>query len=103
MDYWWLHLFTEFAFFSKWSGTLRPSDIADSLPLETQKMVVETRGEAATEAREMLKAPNAIFYISFSCGDDPATGELANYRAVVRKTMDGKPGHMSLEARCWGI
>lgn len=89
MDSWWLHLFTEFAFFSKWTGTLNPKTIADSLPLKTQKMVVETLGEAAIEPREMLKTENAIFYISFSYGDDPATGGIANYSAVVRKAMDG--------------
>ncbi|KFK33299.1 hypothetical protein AALP_AA6G357000 [Arabis alpina] len=103
LDHWWLHLFTEFAFFSKWSAALRPADIADSLPLKTRKMVVETRGETAMEPREMLNAPNAIFYIKFCCENDPATGGLANYKAVVRKTMDGKPGHMRLEARCWTV
>lgn len=99
----WLHLFTEFAFYTKWSICLTPYEIAECLPLEIQKVVVETRGEAETEPRDKLKAANAIFYISFECGDDPITGDLANYRAVVRKTMDGKPEHMRLDVRCWSI
>ncbi|XP_010436768.1 PREDICTED: UPF0725 protein At4g29550-like [Camelina sativa] len=100
---WWLHLFTEFAFYTKWSKLLALDAIAECLPLETQKVVVETRGEAETEPREKLKAANAILYISFECGNDPITGNVANYRAIVRKTMDGKQGHMRLEVRCWSI
>lgn len=102
-DNWWLHLFTEFAFYTKWYGKLRPRDVADCLPLETQNVVVETRGDAEREPLEKLKAANAVFYISFKCGDDPLTREVASYRAVVRKVMDGKPGHMCLEVNCWSI
>ncbi|KAL1210665.1 hypothetical protein V5N11_006978 [Cardamine amara subsp. amara] len=100
-DNWWLHLFSEFAFYTKWYENLGPSEVADSLPLVTQKVIVETRGEAEREPREKLKAANAVFYISFVCGDDPLTREVTSYRAVVRKTMDGKPGHMRLEVNCW--
>ncbi|KAL1210595.1 hypothetical protein V5N11_006912 [Cardamine amara subsp. amara] len=95
----WLHLFTEFAFYTKWNLCLTPEEITESLPLEISEVVVET--EAPREKK--LKAANAIFYISFKCDDDPLTGEVANYRAVVRKTMDGKPEHMRLDARCWSI
>ncbi|XP_023635370.1 UPF0725 protein At3g44770-like [Capsella rubella] len=81
-----------------------PDDIAECLPLEIQKVVVETRGDQAeTEPCEKLKAANAIFYVSFGCRNDPVTGKEANYRGVVRKTMDGKPGHMRLEVICWSI
>ncbi|ESQ54241.1 hypothetical protein EUTSA_v10027039mg [Eutrema salsugineum] len=100
----WLHLFTEFAFYTKWRGLLDPKDIAECVELDPQEVVVETRGEEAeTETRDKLKAPNAIFYISFQCADDPETDGLVNYRAVVRKAMDGKPGHMRLEVKCWSI
>ncbi|KAG7545686.1 Protein MS5 [Arabidopsis suecica] len=92
-----LHLFAEFAFYKKWCLQFWPEDIAGCLPLDIQKVVVETGGEAETEPREKLKAANAIFYISFQCVYDPVTGEEADYRAVVRKTMDGKPGHIRLE------
>ncbi|KAG7540981.1 Protein MS5 [Arabidopsis thaliana x Arabidopsis arenosa] len=92
-----LHLFAEFAFYKKWCLQFWPEDIAGCLPLDIQKVVVETRGEVETEPREKLKAANAIFYISFQCVYDPVTGEEADYRAVVRKTMDGKPGHIRLE------
>lgn len=95
----WLHLFTEFAFYTKWNLCLTLSEITESLPLEISEVVVET--EAPREKK--LKAANAIFYISFKCDDDPLTGEVANYRAVVRKTMDGKPEHMRLDVRCWSI
>ncbi|CAH8277132.1 unnamed protein product [Arabidopsis lyrata] len=50
---WWLLLFSEFAFYTKWSGTLRPRDAVECLPLETQKVVVETQGKAETEPREL--------------------------------------------------
>ncbi|EFH46720.1 hypothetical protein ARALYDRAFT_915733 [Arabidopsis lyrata subsp. lyrata] len=95
-----LHLFAEFAFYKKWCQRFWPEDIAGCLPLVIQKVVVKTRGEAETEPPERLKAANAIFYICFKCVYDPVTGEEANYRAVVRKTMDGKPGHMRLEVIC---
>ena len=78
------------------------------LPLELNKVVVETLEDYTTEAREKLKADNAIFYISYKCSTDPFSVTLSGYPhlsttlagdhlAVVRKTMDGKPEHMSLE------
>lgn len=61
-------------------------------------MVVETHGgEGEKEPSDKLNAANAIFYISFECVEDPTIG---HYTAVVRKTMDGKPGHMRLEVTC---
>ncbi|KAJ4913565.1 UPF0725 protein [Raphanus sativus] len=94
----WLTLLTEFAFFTKWNGPLSPAEIEDCRPLITQHVVVETLdGEGEKEPRDKLNAANAIFYISFECVEDPTIGR---YRAVVRKTMDGKPGHMRLEVTC---
>ncbi|CAH2077522.1 unnamed protein product [Thlaspi arvense] len=52
----WLQLLLEIAFFSKANRRLRAS-----LPLEMKKVVVENREEYTTEAREKLKADNAIF------------------------------------------
>ncbi|KAL0872962.1 hypothetical protein Bca101_022667 [Brassica carinata] len=93
----WLPLLTEFAFFTKWNGPLSPAEIEDCRPLITQRVVVETHGEGEKEPSDKLNAANAIFYISFECVEDPTIG---HYRAVVRKTMDGKPGHMRLEVTC---
>ncbi|KAJ0251699.1 hypothetical protein HA466_0126240 [Hirschfeldia incana] len=94
----WLTLLTEFAFFTKWNGPLSPGEIEECRPLITQHVVVETLGEEGEkEPRDKLNAANAIFYISFECVEDPTIGR---YRAVVRKTMDGKPGHMRLEVMC---
>ncbi|ESQ54245.1 hypothetical protein EUTSA_v10027170mg, partial [Eutrema salsugineum] len=102
-DNWWLPLFTELAFYTIWIGELTVTEIGDYAPLRPQEVVVETRGEeeAETEPRDKLKVANAIFYISFQCADDLENGGLGDYRAVVRKTMDGKPGHMRLEVICW--
>ena len=62
-------------------------------------MVVETLDEEGEkeQSSDKLNAANAIFYIIFECVEDPTIGR---YRAVVRKTMDGKPGHMRLEVTC---
>ncbi|KAJ0250867.1 hypothetical protein HA466_0132910 [Hirschfeldia incana] len=99
----WLQLLVEVAFFSKADRCLDAY-----LPLELNSVVVETLEDYTTEAREKLKADNAIFYISYKCCTDPSSVTLAGYPhllttltgdhlAVVRKTMDGKPEHMRLE------
>ncbi|KAL1210612.1 hypothetical protein V5N11_006928 [Cardamine amara subsp. amara] len=88
----WLHLLAEIAFYSKEGGSLRASP-----RLEIKKVVVETREEATREPRENLKADNAIFYISYKYNGDPSTGLAGDYKSIIRKTMDGKPGHMCLE------
>ncbi|XP_056847807.1 UPF0725 protein At5g63820-like isoform X2 [Raphanus sativus] len=86
----WLQLLMEVAFFSKANRRLDAY-----LPLELNSVVVETLED---EPRDKLKADNAIFYISYKCCADPCSTPLAgDHRAVVRKTMDGKPGHMCLE------
>ncbi|XP_019095903.1 PREDICTED: UPF0725 protein At4g29550-like [Camelina sativa] len=85
----WLHLFTEMAFFS--------IARADSPPLEINKVVVETKEDYITEAREKLHAKNAIFYISYKYKGDPSIGFTGDHRAIIRKTTDGEPEHMSFE------
>lgn len=88
----WLQLLMEVAFFSKADRCLDAY-----LPLELKNVVVETFEDYTTEPSEKLKADNAIFYISYKCCSDPSTPLAGDHRAVVRKTMDGKPGHMCLE------
>ncbi|OAO95937.1 hypothetical protein AXX17_AT5G63390 [Arabidopsis thaliana] len=64
-----------------------------------------------TEAREKLHAVNAIFYISYKCTGFPADHKpitwrsdfVGDHKAVIRKTMDGIPGHMSLEIAAKGF
>ncbi|KAF8081906.1 hypothetical protein N665_0858s0021 [Sinapis alba] len=99
----WLQLLMEVAFFSKADRCLDAY-----LPLELNSVVVETFEDYTTEAREKLKANNAIFYLSYKCCTHPSSVALSGYphssttlagdhHAVVRKTMDGKPEHMRLE------
>ncbi|XP_048593773.1 UPF0725 protein At5g63820 isoform X1 [Brassica napus] len=88
----WLQLLMEVAFFSKADRCLDAY-----LPLELNSVVVETLEDYTTEPSEKLKADNVIFYISYKCCSDPSTPLAGDHRAVVRKTMDGKPGHMCLE------
>lgn len=68
--------------------------------MDIKKVVIETKEEYTKEAREKLKAENAIFYISYRCtgGDESsARGLIGDHKAILRKTMDGKPGHMCIE------
>ncbi|CAA7048853.1 unnamed protein product [Microthlaspi erraticum] len=84
----WLHLFTEIAFYAK-------TTLEAYTPLEIKKVVIETKEEDTTEA---LKAGNAIYYVSYKCNDDdPSTGWPGDHKAIMRKTIDGKPEHMFLE------
>ncbi|CAH2077520.1 unnamed protein product [Thlaspi arvense] len=80
----WLHLFTEIAFYAK-KRRLLPA----SPPVEIEKVVVVTEEDTA-DAREKLRAKNAVFYISYKCEDE-------DHKATIRRTMDGKPEHMRLE------
>ncbi|CAF1712105.1 UPF0725 protein At5g63820-like isoform X1 [Brassica napus] len=86
----WLQLLMEVAFFSKADRCLDAY-----LPLELNSVVVETFED---KPRDKLMAINAIYYLSYKCCVDPCSTPLAgNHLAIIRKTMDGKPGHMSLE------
>ncbi|KAF2620749.1 hypothetical protein F2Q68_00041554 [Brassica cretica] len=80
----WLHLYAEFALFSH-SG----DDLSAYMPFEMKKVVVQTKEDMK------LKSGNAVFYLSFKPRGGPEC------RGIVRRTTDGKPGHMCLEARCW--
>ncbi|CAN6919322.1 unnamed protein product, partial [Brassica oleracea] len=86
----WLHLFTEIAFYSKTNNELTAPP-----PLEIEKVVVVTK-EDTEEGHEKLKAHNAIFYVSYKYNGE--SSEWArDHKAVIRKTMDRKPGHIYLE------
>ncbi|RID77878.1 hypothetical protein BRARA_A00750 [Brassica rapa] len=86
----WLYLFTEIAFYSKTKNVLTASP-----PLEIEKVVVVTK-EDTEEGHEKLKAQNAIFYVCYKYNGDYSEW-ARDHKAVIRKTMDGKPGHMYLE------
>ncbi|RID47166.1 hypothetical protein BRARA_I03786 [Brassica rapa] len=80
----WLYLYAEFALFSH-SG----DDLSAYMPFEMKKVVVQTKEDMK------LKSGNAVFYLSFKPRGGPEC------RGVVRRTTDGRHGHMCLEARCW--
>ncbi|CAL9244756.1 unnamed protein product [Arabidopsis halleri] len=83
----WLQLFMEMAFLQA------NPELMASPPLEINKVVVETKEDYITEAREKLHAENAIFYISYK----HIGVSSSDHKAIIRKTMDGIPEHMSLE------
>ncbi|KAG2249610.1 hypothetical protein Bca52824_089238 [Brassica carinata] len=85
-----LHLFTEIAFYSE-----RENVLTAPPPLKIEKVVVVTK-EDTEEGHEMLKAHNAIFYVSYKYNGEYSEW-ARDHKAVIRKTMDGKPGHMYLE------
>ncbi|CAH8366486.1 unnamed protein product [Eruca vesicaria subsp. sativa] len=91
----WLHMYAEFAFHYKWMA--HESNLRPFLPLEIKKVIVQTKEES--EPCMKLNANNAIFYIVFKGNGDPS-GAPVEYQAVVRKTMDGIPGHICLEVDC---
>ncbi|XP_009128337.1 UPF0725 protein At5g63820 isoform X1 [Brassica rapa] len=86
----WLHLFTEIAFYSKTNNELTAPP-----PLEIEKVVVVTT-EDTEEGHEKLKAQNAIFYVSYKYNGESSEW-ACDHKTVIRKTMDGKQGHMYLE------
>ncbi|KAJ0251696.1 hypothetical protein HA466_0126210 [Hirschfeldia incana] len=86
----WLHLFTEIAFYSK-----TKKKVTAPPPLEIEKVVVVTK-EDTEEGHEKLKAKDAVFYVSYKYIGE-YSGWARDHKAVIRKTMDGKPGHMYLE------
>ncbi|KAJ4873336.1 UPF0725 protein [Raphanus sativus] len=78
-------------------GQFYESELRPFLPLEIKKVIIQTKEESQPCMK--LKANNAIFYIIFKGNGDPS-GAPVEYRAVVRKTMDGIPGHICLEVDC---
>ncbi|XP_010489604.2 PREDICTED: UPF0725 protein At4g28920-like [Camelina sativa] len=93
----WLHMYAEFAFYSKSSSYT--TDLRPFLPLDIKKIIVQTLENREASPHMIDKATNAIFYISFKGNGDP-TGTPMEYQAIVRRTMDGMPGHICLEFDC---
>jgi uncharacterized protein (TIGR01572 family) len=84
----WLYLYAEVALFSK-----SAIDLSAYLPVEMKRVVVRTREEV--EPSMKLKSHNATFYMSFK------TRGGQDCRGIVRRTMDGRPQHMSLQVKSW--
>ncbi|CAH2058861.1 unnamed protein product [Thlaspi arvense] len=84
----WLYLYAEIAMFSE-----RASDLSAYLPVEMNKVVVRTREDV--EPSKKLKSKDATFYMSFKARGGPEC------RGIIRRTSDGRPRHMSLQAKCW--
>ncbi|XP_020869872.1 UPF0725 protein At5g63820 isoform X2 [Arabidopsis lyrata subsp. lyrata] len=87
----WLQLFMKMAFLQA------NPELMASPPLEINKVVVETKEDYISEAREKLHAENAIFYISYKYTGVSSSGLAGDHKAIIRKTMDGITEHMSLE------
>jgi uncharacterized protein (TIGR01572 family) len=90
----WLQLYTEIASYSLWEGDMR---LKSCVPLQIKNVLVRTREDF--KSKEKLKAGNAIFYISFR-GVNTPHGPPQDHRAIVRRTVDGIPGHVCLEFKC---
>ncbi|AEE85563.1 putative protein [Arabidopsis thaliana] len=79
----WLHLYAEIALYSNWKWHATRKSCEESPHLK-------------------LKANNAIFYMGFKgSGDHHPSGKHVEYQTIVRKAMDGKPGHIRLEVDSW--
>ncbi|ESQ46539.1 hypothetical protein EUTSA_v10000285mg [Eutrema salsugineum] len=88
----WLHFYAKLGFFTTCGSFLK--DLRWAQPFELRKIIVQTREHV--ESKKKALAENAIFYIAFKTR---AVGR--DYRAIIRRTMDGTPGHMSLEIKCF--
>ncbi|XP_019089003.1 PREDICTED: UPF0725 protein At4g29550-like, partial [Camelina sativa] len=87
----WLHLYAELALFTTLDRFLDALRWAQ--PFELRKIIVQTREDV--EPKKKAKAENAVFYIAFK-----TRGGGVHYNAIIRRTMDGTPDHMSLEVKC---
>ncbi|KAG2240092.1 hypothetical protein Bca4012_022846 [Brassica carinata] len=93
----WIHLYAEFAFHFRWLGY--GNGLMSYLPLEFKKVIIQTKESGEESPRMKLKANNSIFYMSFKGNGDPS-GMNVEYQAIIRRTMDGMPGHIRLEVDC---
>ncbi|VVB11055.1 unnamed protein product [Arabis nemorensis] len=80
----WFHLCAEFAFRSDWVA-YDGKRLKSFLPLDINKVIIQTKESGEESPRMKLKANNAIFYMSFKGNGDPG-GKLTEYQAVVRRT-----------------
>ncbi|KAJ4881804.1 UPF0725 protein [Raphanus sativus] len=87
----WLRLYTDFALYCYWR--YNEEAFKSCLPAEINKILVETF-ETHTDPSLKLKSSNAIFHINF-------TAKSCDYISVVRRTKDGRTGHIILEISTW--
>ncbi|CDY64673.1 BnaC08g46650D [Brassica napus] len=87
----WLRLYTDFALYCYWQY----NEVAfkSCLPAEINKILVETF-ETHRDPSLKVKSSNAIFHINF-------TAKSCDYISVVRRTTDGRTGHIILEISTW--
>ncbi|KAG2314325.1 hypothetical protein Bca52824_017447 [Brassica carinata] len=87
----WLRLYTDFALYCYWR--YNESAFKSCLPAKINKILVETF-ETHTDPSLKLKSSNAIFHINL-------TAKSRDYISVVRRTTDGKTGHIILQISTW--
>ncbi|WZY77011.1 hypothetical protein YC2023_023395 [Brassica napus] len=87
----WLLLYAELAWYTK--KQTDPFMFEYGKPLELRKITVQTK--EVVDSMKNVKLDNAVFYISFwtRCG--------VVCKGVIRRTRDGRPEHLSLEAKCF--
>ncbi|KAG2313421.1 hypothetical protein Bca52824_024978 [Brassica carinata] len=87
----WLQLYAELAWYTK--KQTDPYMFEYGKPFELLKIVVQTKD--VVDSMENLKLDDAVFYITFRtrCG--------VACKGVIRRTRDGRPEHLSLEAKCF--
>ncbi|KAJ0231622.1 hypothetical protein HA466_0297470 [Hirschfeldia incana] len=85
----WLELYAELAWYAE--KQTDPYMFEYGKPFELLEIVVQTKD--VVHSMENLKLDNAVFYISFRtmCG--------VACKGVIRRTRDGRPEHLSLEAK----
>ena len=85
----WLHLYAELTLYTKMQTD--PLMFERSKPLELGKVVVQTRDSM----KDVKLLDNAVFFITFKTSG----GDVCN--GIIRRTRDGIPEHLSLEAKCF--
>ncbi|CDY45997.1 UPF0725 protein At2g20620 [Brassica rapa] len=87
----WLLLYAELAWYTK--KQTDPFMFEYGKPLELRKITVQTK--EVVDSMKNVKLDNAVFYISFRtrCG--------VVCKGVIRRTRDGRPEHLSVEAKCF--
>ncbi|CAE6022372.1 unnamed protein product [Arabidopsis arenosa] len=86
----WLHLYVDLALRTK-LRCFRGSPVWGE-PFELRKIIVQTRADV--ESKKKATAENAIFYMNFKGRGNQ------DCNAIIRRTTDGLPQHMSLEVKC---
>ncbi|CAH8334437.1 unnamed protein product [Eruca vesicaria subsp. sativa] len=90
----WLYLYAELAWYTK--EHTDPYKFEYGKPFELRKIIVQTK-EVVESMKEVMKLYNAVFYVSFKT----RCGAVCN--GIIRRTRDGRPEHLSLEAKCFVV